>query len=233
MFRLTLRRFATLSHWLVLAGLLGILALLTATNSRHDLYFGWFAGYLTALVPIVAFVSAGGAMRDELKGSTIDYVFTRPIPRWAFVLFRYFAQLFCAQVDFLCAFLVIAGIGLSAGIPGLVSALPLLLLAQFLMIAAFSALGLLLAQLTSRYVVIGLLYGAIVEVGIGHIPTQLSQLSLTQQIRRMLHSVLASPAGDPLSAWAATGTVLVFVVLILGLAAALFSRRELIDKHDA
>jgi len=75
-------------------------------------------------VPVMAFISAAGAMRDEMKSGTVDYVLTRPLPKPALVVFKYLAHLACAQVDFLCAFAVVVAIGMYRHAPGLTAILP-------------------------------------------------------------------------------------------------------------
>ena len=115
--RLTVCRFLAPRHWIVLAGLLVVLVLFSIPTSpnreaaAHG-FLPWVVGfYLTFLVPILAFLTAGGAMRDETKGGTVDYVLTRPVGRPVFVLFKFLSHLACAQLDFLGAFAGVLGIG--------------------------------------------------------------------------------------------------------------------------
>ena len=71
-------------------------------------------------------------------------------------------------------------------IPALGELLPLFLAAQFLAVLAWSALGAFLGQLTSRYMAIALVYGFIVELGIGNIPTNINTLSLMRHLKALL-----------------------------------------------
>ena len=181
--RLTVCRFFSPMHWVVLGGMLVVLVLFSVPMSpnreaaAHG-FLPWVGGfYLTFLVPIMAFLSAAGVMRDEVKGSTVDYVLTRPVRRPAFVTFKFFSHLICAQWDFLCAFAVVVGIGVYHEVPGLWAAVPLLLLAQVIVLTAFSAFGFLSGVLTSRYVIVGLLYGCVIERRlscVGIFPTPIS-----------------------------------------------------------
>jgi ABC-2 type transport system permease protein len=228
-FRLTLARFLTPGHWLILLGMLVLLALLAISSdiaSRDpSRYFGWIAEfYLSFLVPVIAFINAGGAMRDDLKSTSVDYVLTRPVWRPAFVGFRYLSHLACAQVDFLFGLAVLCGLGAVQQLPGIASAIPSLLLAQVLLVAAFSAFGFLAGVLTSRYVIVGLAYGAVVELGVGQIPTQLGKLSMTAQVRSLLHELTGAP---PTGLFEASATLLVFTAGMLALAALVFTLREL------
>jgi ABC-type transport system involved in multi-copper enzyme maturation permease subunit len=233
-FRLVIARFLQPSRWLAVAGALAVLGLLTL-GSAHGWrspgrFFTWAAEfYVTFLVPVVAFIVAGGAIRDDLKAGTADYVFTRPVGRTTFVVFRYAAQVVCAQLDFILGLAVVAAVGWYREVPGVWGALPELLLGQALMIVAFTALGFLCGLLTSRYVIVGLGYAAIVEGGVGQIPTQLSRLSMTHQMREALSGLLASPGGTGVgqNLWATLGTVVGFALIMLVLSATIFERREL------
>src|SRR6185436_12447708 len=66
------------------------------------------------------------------------------------------------------------------------SLLPLFLGAQFLAVLAWSALGTMLGLLTKRYMAWALLYGFIVEMGIGRIPTNINTLSLIRHLKSLL-----------------------------------------------
>ena len=232
--RLTYRRLWAPKHWLVIAGASALLALLCHATVREGRavgghgFFPWVTDtYVSLLLPIFAFIFGAGAMRDDLGAGVADYVFTRPVSRPAYLICKHLAHLACAQLDFLVPFAALLAVGASRHIPGLGAGAPLLFLAQALTIAAFSAFGFLCATLTSRYVVIGLVYAAAVEAGLGNIPTELNRISLTHQVRGML-APLVSPAGvgaqGPL---ATTLQLLLWSAAMLAVAAIVFSRREL------
>ena len=198
-------------------------------------FLPWAGGfYASFLVPIFAFISAAGAMRDDFSDGTVDYVFTRPVSRSKYVVFRYLAQMGCTQIDFLAALAVVAGIGAYHGVPGLWSALPYLLVGQAMAILVFSAFGLFCGTLTSRYVILGLAYAGIVEVGLGNVPTQINQISLVRHVLGILRPVLGG--GDGALLQAATTTAMStpgIIVLLLtvsaafvGLTAVMFGWRE-------
>jgi ABC-2 type transport system permease protein len=236
--RLTLRRYLLPARWLTVVIGLGVLALLCLGSSHRSAapYLGWACGfYVTFVVPAFAFMSAAGALRDEMKAGTVDYVLTRPLPRPAFVVFKYLAHLAGVQIDLLLAFAVVLGVGYGRGAEGLTAAVAPMLLAQVMLVAGFTAFGFLCGGLTKGYVLIGLGYAAIVEAGIGQIPTQLSRLSMTHQVRGLL-APLMDPAAAlvPVSAWFSTGAMLLaFGVLTLAAAAAVFTLRELAGPTEA
>lgn len=228
--RLALYRFAAPNAWLWTLGAMLVVGVLAGTGTRagdHKEFLSWSTEfYIAFLLPTLAFLSGGGAIRDEMKGNAVDYILTRPVPRWAYLLFRYVAQWVSTQISYLPVFAVLAGVGIYHHIPGLGSALPALLLGQALSLTVFLAFGFFAGVLTPRYVVLGLTYGATVEVGLGHIPVQLSQLSMTHQLRAFLERLpLHEPLG--LAAVQTSAVVIGTAVGLLIIAAALFAHREL------
>lgn len=239
MWRLASRRYGTPGFWLILLGSLALLALssfMAAPNPgqpRGNL-FGWATGfYLGLIVPLLSFIFAGSATRDDLGPASVDYVLTRPVPRPLQVLFRYLTQMVCAQLDFLFAFGVIVATGIYQGTPDLMGALPLLLLAQVLTVAVYSAAGVLCAQITNRYIILGLAYGALIEIGVGVVPTQLNQVSLLRHLRTITQPLTgdtgimaATAASEPLGLLATLAILIGFITFALAVSATLFSYKE-------
>jgi ABC-2 type transport system permease protein len=230
--RLTAWRFLSRNHLLVTGGMLLGLAFfcsrLTAPSSAGD-YLDWVAEFfLSVVVPVLAFLSGAGVMRDETKPGSADYVFTRPVRRWAFVGFKYLAHMACTQVTWLAAFGVVVLFASLRNTPDVASVYVWVLLAQMLTIAAFLAFGFVCAVLTSRYMIIGLVYAGIVEVGIGNIPAPLSRLSMTRHVRELLQPVLdGSPGGVSwVDAFATTGSMMLFSAVFIAVAALVFSMQE-------
>ena len=111
-------------------------------------------------------MAGGGAMRDEMKSGTVDYVLTRPVPRPAFVVFKFIAHMLCTQLDFIVAFAVVLVFARVHAVPGLAMIATKLLLVQMLLVVAFGALGFLSGAIAARYIVIGLAYAGVIEAGI-------------------------------------------------------------------
>lgn len=242
--RLTARRWLAPRRLLAAAGLLAALGgIAYATNPAGDgrAFFEWWGEFfIGAALPILAFLSGAGAIRDDLKTGSADYLFTRPIRRPVFVVARYLAHLACVQLAYLAAFAVLVGVAVLRDIPGLAAALPFLLLAQVLTLTGFVALGFLGGVAVARYLVGGLLYGGLVEAAAGLIPTQLSRVSMTRQVGEFLQPLLGVEseaasvvAGVPVSGGAdgALGTslhLLAFAALFVAAAAGLFSFKEFV-----
>ncbi len=230
--RLTAGRFLSRGHLLANAGLLGLLILLSATEATPrdaDEYVEWIAGfYLKLAVPVLAFLSGAGAMRDETKAGVVDYVFTRPIRRWAFVIFKYFAHTTCMILAWLPAVAVLAFFVWQRDLASWGSSMTTVLFAQSLTIAGFSALGFFCSVLMARYLIAGLLYAGVVEAGIGNIPAPLSRVSMLRQISEVTGSLAPDGGGFALASLAATtATMALFVVVFVGIAAVLFSLQEM------
>ena len=134
-------------------------------------------------------------------------------------------------IGLLCAIFslaVLAVVGLAFQATGVMAALPLILLAQVLVIVAFTAFGFLAGALTSRYVIVGLLWGGIIEVGVGTVETQLSRLSLTRQVLGLLEPVTgATQAVAALSAPTLVALFAVFASVMVAATAGLFAIKEL------
>lgn len=239
--RLTSRRFFSVTHWLILLGffvLLVVFSIPAAPNRAAAVtgFLPWASRfYVCFLVPVLAFVAGAGVMRDDLRSDSVDYILTRPVRRPLFVLFRYVSHVACAQGEFLLSLAVVVGIGVYREVPALWPAVPLLIAAQAMAVIAFSAFGFFCGLITGRYVIIGLAYGAIVEVGIGNVPTQLNQLSMARHLMAIMRPILgdaeigvSSAAGaSALTAPAAVMALLGFAVVMLAATVAVFSFKEL------
>jgi ABC-2 type transport system permease protein len=212
------------------AALLVGFGVLSGVALGHDHTGGfeqWAAGfYLMVLVPIAAFLSGAGAVRDDMKPGTVDYVLTRPIPRPAFVVFRYFSQVLCAQAIGLLAFAMLLAAAAYWKLPELATVAAPILWAQILAIASFMALGFLCAALTSRYLVLGLFYGAVIEIGLGQIPIQLNRLSILHHLRTLVSDATAGVNATS-GTLTAVGLLVLITTVLVGAAAFVFSLREL------
>ncbi|MEO6004343.1 MAG: ABC transporter permease [Opitutus sp.] len=231
--RLTSRRFFTPGQALLLLGtfvLLGGLSLIRIRYGQVGDFFPWIAQfYLGFVIPVMAFISGAAAIRDEMKSGTADYVLTRPVRRSHLVAFKFIAQLVCSQLFYLVVLASLLGLAMAMRVPSIGSAAPRLLIAQVTALTCFSALGFLFGVLSERYLVLGIVYAATVEVGIGRIPTQLSQLSMSHQLGGLLQPL--DPTGSvlaPASAAVVVPLLVGYAFVFIGLCAVLFSRREMI-----
>ena len=193
--------------------------------TRTSPFYHWLIDfYFFIVLPLNCVRLCGGLIRDELQTNTLSFLTTRPLGRARLLILKYLAQTAFLQIT-----LLLFTAGQLRGMPSLGALLPLFLAAQFLAVFAWSGLGIFLGQITQRYVAMAIVYGAIVEMGIGRIPTNINTLSLTKHLKTLLAH---HPALQSTYEWTSTGVPLSVSALILapvifvGLAALLFTFLE-------
>ncbi len=198
--------------------------------NRTSPFYHWLIDfYFFIALPLNCVRLCGGLIRDELQSNTLSFLTTRPLGRARLIILKFFSQTAWLQILLLLETLLVFGAGQLREIPSLGALLPLFLAAQFLAVFAWSALGLFLGQITKRYVAMAIVYGAVVEMGIGRIPTNINTLSLTRHLKTLLAH---HPALQSTYEWTSSGVPLAVVALILaagiflGLAALLFNFLE-------
>lgn len=226
---LTLRRHFRWGHAAAVAVMLAVFALILVSflhaGNGAARYLGFnLSFYFTFLLPLLAFIGGGGAWRDEMKPEAADFFLLRGVPKPLYLALRYGAHVICAEIDFLPALALIVSLGAIRHVPGIGAALPVMLLAQCLGVAAYSAFGFLCAALTTRWVIVGLAYGSLVEVGLGSLPLAVNKLAMSHQVRVLLS------AGGRL--WLPTAYLLLAAAVFTTLAALRFSRHELLGDNS-
>lgn len=203
---------------------------------RSEPFYHWLVDvYFFIVLPLSCVRGCGALMRDELLADTLGFLVTRPVSRARLLIVKYISQLGWLQILLLTETLLIFAAGWVRQIPGLGGLLPLFLAAQLLAVAAWSALGTLLGQFTNRYMAIGLVYGAIVEMGIGRIPTNINVISVMRHLKTLLSH---NEALQGIYNWPADGTTLsvcaliVAPILFMSVAAALFSFLEYLPASE-
>ncbi len=198
--------------------------------SRVEPFYHWLVNfYFYLMLPLMCVRAGGPLIRDELQADTLCFLITRPVGRAQLIIVKFLTQLLWTESVMAIELLLIFAAGAAQHVENLGTLLPLALLAQILAVPAFCGLGLLLGQLTTRYMATALLYGAVVEMGIGRIPTNINTISLLKHVDTLLSH---NDALQNIFNWAAGGTATAVVVLVLapalfvGVAAALFTFRE-------
>jgi ABC-type transport system involved in multi-copper enzyme maturation permease subunit len=180
---------------------------------RTGAFYHWLIDfYFFVVLPLNCIRACGALVRDELQADTLGFLVTRPLSRARLLLLKYLSQTAWLQVVLLLETLLLFFAGNLRQIPHLDVLLPLFLAAQILAVPAWSALGLLFGQITHRYMAVAVVYGLIVEMGIGRIPTNINTLSLMRQLKTLLSH---NPALQTIYDWYAGGVPLAVTVLIL------------------
>lgn len=211
----------------LLIGALGLVGFLIAHYGAPQGFIHWLNQiFLMLSVPLVSFDAGARAIREDLKPGAVDYIITRPLPRWAYALFKYISQWLVIMAMASVGLVVMLTIASSLGVQ--LHSFSLYFGVMTAGVSAFVALGFLMGSITSRYLLLGLLYAGLVEAAVGNIPTQLNNLS----ILRHLWAVLDGPSqglGTPSSE---LGVVFVIAVGLLAAAILIFSRKEFIGKKS-
>jgi len=197
---------------------------------RTEPFYHWLIDfYFFVILPLNCVRACGGLIRDELQADTLGFLTTRPLSRARLLIAKYLAQTAWLQIMLGVETLLLFAVGGLRHIPSLGTLLPLFLAAQFPAVMAWSALGIFLGQATKRYMAAALLYGLVVELGIGQIPTNINNLSLIRQLK----SLLAHDAAlQGIYGWLAkgvpycAGAVVLAAFIFLIAAALLFTYRE-------
>jgi len=232
--RLTLRRLPKIA---ILTSSPAILVISTTSRGETGSYLSIAVNfYLLMVVPLVCLLNMASPVRDETERGTISYLATRPLPRSLFFLLLHGCHLLWLQIVFLATGLLLLASGFWIGIPSIASMIAPFLLAQAGAVIAYSGMSALAGLLTRRYLVIGLLYGAIIEFGVGEIPTNINALSMSHHVRVIVS--IFEPAADFLRTNeghpAVSGTILVAVGIIGALIAVLIYRtREFTGGPDS
>ncbi len=181
LFFLTLRQHVHGKRWMVIAGLcglcVGLVVLVRATAPSVSLirleFLFAFMFIPQAILPLLALIYASGIVRDEQEEQTLTYLLIRPIPKWALYGAKLFATLITTVVlavmlTALTYAAVYAGGPTSAG--EVVHRALLASSIHALAIVAYCCLFGLISMLTTRTLVVGILYALLFEGAIANFP---------------------------------------------------------------
>jgi ABC-type transport system involved in multi-copper enzyme maturation permease subunit len=227
--RFSVRQWPAIAGAILPASLLALLVLRTGTNEAYDFFYWLTTAYLLLGVPLYCLAVFGGLVRDELQSNTLSFLMTRPMSRARFLLLRFVCQLAWVQVIGLAAGLLLLGTGFGCGVPGVPRFAGLFLSLQAVALAVFGALATLFGLVHRRYLVLGTIYGLVVEVGIGQIPTNINTLAMTRHLRSLLAYDHELARIYPWTTEAAGTALLVLpaaALVFLALSAAMFTLRE-------
>jgi ABC-2 type transport system permease protein len=200
-------------------------------------------GFLTV---ISTCVFATQMISQEVEQKTIVYLLTRPVPRWRILLAKFVATV---VVTTAAAWLASLALALAAygGHGWGASRLGRDLLISPVACLSYSALFLLLATLSNRPLLLGLLYAFGVETWLPALPGDFKRLSLLAYLRVLAPHTATSAAavtgggdllgvpaaaGDGITPLLAWGVVLAVTIISLLVACLLFSSREYVPRED-
>ena len=193
-------------------------------------FFRWLVDfYFLLALPLYCLSVCGSMIRDELQADTLGFLTTRPVSRARLFLIKYACQILWLQALIGAHGLLLFAVGFIRHAPGVGQAMGLFFAAQFLAVLAWGALSALLGLITRRYMVLGIVYGFVVEMGLGRIPTNINSLSLSRHLQALLgHNPLLNQLYEwaPQGAGLSVGMLLLATAIFLGVGTALFTYRE-------
>lgn len=224
------RRLPVLVILALASPLLAWLGLRTSSLDLRPDWINWITSvHFGLVIPLWCLIAFGSFIRDEIQAGTMGFLLTRPLTRSRLLLLRWVCTLLAAQVPLAVSTSGLGLIALFLGIPQALSLTPLLLAAQCVVIFAYGAIAALIGLITRKYLLLGLVYGFVVEIGIGQIPTNINTLSVARHSRTLLDQfnamALNKPALPAEIAWA-IGMLLVLTLAYLIAATVLFNIRE-------
>ena len=186
MFRISLRQVIGGKRWLglgLLALLPGIVMWLSSANLNDEGVFWRFHDaplptLLLLVLPVVSVVIASGALGDERRDATLSFLLVRPVARRTIVLAKWAAAWVAAA-----GLVGVAGV-LASGVfalrTGSWQTLAPTLIAVVVGTACYVSMFLVVGYLTSRAVLIGLVYVFVWESGISFAAPALASVSLSR-----------------------------------------------------
>lgn len=181
--------------------------------------------YAFKILPLFALVLGGAALRGEIRDHTIEYLVTRPIRRSDLVISAYVTTAGLVLIQAVIFTFVICATAATLAIPDVWSVLPRLLLAEVGIVATFSAIGLALGLVTGKYLVLGVVYGLIVELGLSRLPTAIRQIAVTTHAQ-----IIVERSSTGFATLTALLACAVIAAVAVGLAVLLHSSRPCSEK---
>jgi hypothetical protein len=197
---------------------------------RTSPFYHWLIDfYFFVILPLSCVGACGALIREELQTDTLGFLTTRPLTRATLMIVKYLSQSAWLQIIVLLQASLLFAAGSARQIPNLGVLMPMFLGIQFVAVLTWSALGAFLGLVTKRYMAIALLYGFIVEMGIGRIPTNINTLSMMRHLKSLLaqNAALQEAFNWPVRSVAFSLAALGFgTVMFLAMAAFMFTFKE-------
>lgn len=199
--------------------------------------------YLFLLYPqviclLLAMFYGTSVLGHELDGKTLTYLFTRPLPRWRFVVGKYLAIITALSIPTSISLFVS---WLILGAHGSVALFVSLLIATLGALAAYNAIFVLFGFLVPRRaMIVALLYGIVFEFILSFVPALVNEFTVTYYLRSIVVesldlvipneiSRIVGGASIPVALFA-LGTI---IVSTLGVASWLAARKEYVVSDQA
>lgn len=202
LYTLTLRQFMRGKRWLVVgllfllpAGVALLVRLTDKTVPPVAPEFMLVQMFIPmALLPFVALLYASGMVQDEQEEQTITYLLVRPIPKWALYIVKLLATL-TTTVCLVAVFTTLTFVAIyfradvaGANIP--LRCLKTIAIHSLAVIAYCSVFGL-ISMVTSRALVVGIVYTAVVEGLLANLPFSIRLVTVIYYARVIAYRTMS------------------------------------------
>lgn len=194
---------------------------------------------------LLCVVFASGIVSSEMVGKTIQYLLTRPVPRWKILLAKWLAAVLLVTLAIMVSCTLTAvvthGIG-GIGNSQLVRDLKVIPLG----VVAYCSVFTLLSVLSTKPWLFAIGFGFLWESWVPFLPGDFQKLSIMSQLRALLPAVnnaTDAPSRlldvarafqpETITSSAALNTLAVITILSLGAACAVFMSAEFVPKDEA
>ncbi len=145
--------------------------------------------YIRFIVPVLGVFYGTSLIADEVDDKTITYLFTRPIPRSAVLLGKYFAYLVCTVLLVLPSVMVVFFLVVPTGESAIAEAFPSLLADLGMLaagLAAYGAVFALVGTTLKRPLVLGLVFAFGWEPAVLLFPGYLKRLTVAYYLQALV-----------------------------------------------
>jgi len=145
--------------------------------------------YIRFIVPVLGVFYGTSLIADEVDDKTITYLFTRPIPRSAVLLGKYFAYLVCTVLLVLPSVMVVFFLVVPTGESAIAEAFPSLLADLGMLaagLAAYGAVFALVGTALKRPLVLGLVFAFGWEPAVLLLPGYLRRLTVAYYLQALV-----------------------------------------------
>ena len=145
--------------------------------------------YIRFIVPVLGVFYGTSLIADEVDDKTITYLFTRPIPRRAVLLGKYFAYLVCTVLLVLPSVMMVFFLVVPTGESGIAEAFPSLLADLGMLavgLAAYGAVFALVGTALKRPLVLGLVFAFGWEPAVLLFPGYLKRLTVAYYLQALV-----------------------------------------------
>ena len=191
--------------------------------------------YTFLALPLFCLHSFGGLVRDDLQEDTACYILTRPIRRWQFLVGQYTCQCLWTCIIVALTYLAFGSMWWLQEIEGWLPVMLGLMSVAVPAILVYGAISSLMGLLARKYLVLGLIYGCVIEFGVGQIPTNLHSLSMTHHLKDLLAlhpEIGAHLVRDSAQPWLSLLMLAMATLISLGVGCLLFTHREYLQAED-